>query len=198
MAEKIIFATSNKGKVATLRRHIERLGLNVRVVQQPLDLIEPQAGSAIEVARSKARQAHGQLQQAVLVDDSSFHITALGGFPGPYIKYMLETVGIEGIIDFMKGKPDRSAYFLSALVYIDVTGTEHTFADAPYRGSITEVIDDYDAEAAWSELFKIFIPQGSEKVLARMTPDDHAKIDRAQTNAYEAFCLWMKDTWVQQ
>src|SRR5690606_18904831 len=94
-------------------------GVDIEVVQKPLDLIEPQAFTAAEVAKVKAHQAYEMLQKPVLVDDSSFHIVALGGFPGPYIKYMLETVGAEGIMKFMQGQTDRSAYFMSSLVFID-------------------------------------------------------------------------------
>src|SRR5690606_16109667 len=53
--------------------------------QSKLDLIEPQADTAEEIATVKARQAWKQLDKAVLVDDSSFHIAALKGFPGPYL-----------------------------------------------------------------------------------------------------------------
>jgi len=192
MTHEITFATSNKGKALSMQRHIDRLGIDAIIIQAPLELTEPQADTATEVAQAKAKQAYAQLKKAVLVDDSSFHISALGGFPGPYIKYMLSTIGIEGIIDFMKDKTDRSAYFLSSLVYIDDQGDEHVFSDAPYRGVITEAIDQYTSETAWSDLYKIFIPTGSDKVLARMTPDDHAKVDKKQTNSYEEFCHWIK------
>jgi len=191
--QEITFATSNKGKVASMQRELERAGVKATIVQVPLELIEPQADTATEVAQAKARQAYAQLKRPVLVDDSSFHIAALGGFPGPYIKYMLSTIGIEGIMEFMDGRTDRSAYFLSSLVYIDEQGKEHVFSDSPYRGQITETIDEHDAEAAWSDLFKIFIPAGSDKTLARMTPDDHAKVNQHQVNAYEEFCLWVKN-----
>lgn len=191
MTQEITFATGNKGKVASMQRHIAQSGIDAVVIQAPLDLTEPQADTATEVALSKAKQAYAQLKKPVLVDDSSFHISALGGFPGPYIKYMLTTIGVEGIIDFMKGKADRTAYFLSSLVYVDDRGEEHVFSDAPYWGVISEAIDEYDSEIAWSDLFKIFIPNGSDKVLARMTPADHERVDKKQANSYEEFCKWL-------
>lgn len=164
------------------------------MTQQALDLTEPQADTATEVAKAKALQAFEALGQPVLVDDSSFHISVLGGFPGPYIKYMLSTIGLEGIISFMKDKKDRSAYFLSSLVFVDAEGEMHVFEDEPYHGVITDEIDQYDSETAWSELYKIFIPNGSKKVLARMTPEDRLRTDAKQVNAYESFCIWVNDT----
>lgn len=191
--KEIIFATSNKGKVGTLRRHIERAGLDIVVTQMPLDLPEIQADTATEVAKAKAAEAYRQLHQAVLVDDSAFHIDALGGFPGPYIKYMLETIGIEGIMSIMEGKTDRGAYFLSSLVFIDDEGEMDIFEDAPYYGVIADEIDDFHSEIAWSALSKIFIPTGSNKVLARMTSEDHGLVDKKDkhANSYEHFIHWL-------
>lgn len=191
--KKVIFATGNKGKVHSMRRHLKRANVDIKLVQKALNLLEPQAETATEVAKTKARQAYQQLGCPVLVDDSSFHIAALGGFPGAFIKYMLTTIGISGIMEFMQGKTDRSAYFLSSLVYIDEQGDEYIFEDEPYHGVITEEIDDYDSETSWSELYKIFIPKGSNKVLARMTDTDKAEIDKKQGHSsYEEFCLWIK------
>jgi non-canonical purine NTP pyrophosphatase (RdgB/HAM1 family) len=192
--QTIIFATSNDGKVKSLQRRFERLGVEgFKITKRTLDLIEPQAVSSTEVAKYKAKQAFDVMQKPILVDDSSFHISALGGFPGPFIKYMLETIGIEGILSFMNGKEDRSAYFLSTLVYIDESGNEHVFEDEPYYGVITNKIEDYESTKAWSKLSKIFIPTGSDKVLALMTDEDHARIDEKITNSYEKFCIWLKE-----
>jgi len=199
MSRQIIFATGNNGKVATLKRHLAAHDLDIDVIQRSLDLIEPQADTAAEVAKSKAEQAYGQLKCSLVVDDSSFHIAMLGGFPGPYVKYMLTTIGIDGIMEFMKGRTDRDAYFLSTLVYIDENGETHVFDDSPYHGVITEAIDDYDDETNWGDLHKVFIPNGSDKVLARMTKEDHARVSNGRQDAYEDFVRWLKtnDTSVQ-
>ena len=193
MPKEIIFATGNKGKVITLQHHADRQGIDIRIIQQSLDLLEPQADTAKEVALSKALQAYAQLKRPVLVDDSSFHIAALGGFPGPYIKYMLTTIGVEGIIDFMRGKKERRAYFLSSLVYIDELGKPTSFDGAPYEGVITHEIDNVTDESAWSDLYKIFIPVRSDKTLARMTHDDRARIDKDRVSAYASFCEWINN-----
>lgn len=193
MRTEITFATGNKGKVASLRHSLERRGItNVTIVQEPLELTEPQAESAEEVALAKARQAYQLLGRPVLVDDSSFHITALGGFPGPYIKYMLTTIGIEGILKIMEGREDRSAYFLSFLVFIDEKGNEHTISGAPLHGVIALRADTFENETAWSDLYKIFIPDGSDKVLARMSQEEHAAMKREGQGPYSTFAQWLK------
>lgn len=188
---EVIFVTGNNGKVQSMRRHINELGADIGIIQKKMDIIEPQADNSTEVAQFKAKQAYDILHKPVLVDDSSFHITALGGFPGPYIKYMLTSIGIDGILSFMKGKTDRSAYFTSSLVYIDELGKEHIFEDSPLRGVITETIDNYESEKSWSELFKIFIPNGFDKVLARMTDEERNKMQTNDDKSYRDFCLWI-------
>lgn len=188
----IIFATTNQGKVASLRRALDGVGLNfIDIDARSLDIIEPQADSCEEIAVSKAKQAFNLLHLPVLVDDSSFHIAALGGFPGVYAKYMNETLGATGIIDFMKDKTDRSAHFDGALVYVDESGIQHVFRQVPYRGVIAEGIHSMDDATAWSELHKIFIPTGSDKVLGEMTDDDFKKLASDDTK-HEKFAMWLR------
>lgn len=192
--KKIIFVTTNNGKVATLRRSLDKAGMkDVEIDARSLDIIEPQADTCEEVALSKARQAYDLLKEPVLVDDSSFHITALGSFPGVYAKYMIDTLGAEGIVDFMKEKKDRSAHFEGVLVYIDNKGEEHIFSEEPYRGRITEEVHEITHEAPWSALFKIFIPDGCDKVLGNMSANDvHSSPDRPP-NKYKLFTDWLKN-----
>lgn len=191
--KRIIFATSNTGKVATLQNHMERANLDVVIEQKKLDLIEPQADSAEEIAKVKAHQAWQQLGKAVLVDDSSFHISALNGFPGPYIKPMLATIGIEGILRLLKGHKDRSAAFISSLVFIDAQGKEHIFDDDPYEGSIAGQASPVEAAEAWSDLFKVFIPKGETKVLAELTIDERHDVQPDRVDAYVKFVEWLKE-----
>ncbi|HMS93239.1 MAG TPA: non-canonical purine NTP pyrophosphatase [Candidatus Saccharibacteria bacterium] len=189
----IIFATSNTGKVTSLKYHLKRHSVHVTVQQRPLDLIEPQADTAKEIARVKARQAWEQLHQPILVDDSSFHITALNGFPGPYIKPMLQTVGIGGILRLMEGYDDRSAAFISSLVYIDKDGIEHIFDDDPYTGTVALAASTKKKAGAWSDLHQIFIPTGCDKVLAELSRDQHTNVQPERVDSYTKFAEWMED-----
>ena len=194
--KEIVFATSNNGKIASLKGHIAAHGLDISIVQQPLDLIEPQANTAAEVAAVKARQAYEILKKPVLVDDSSFHIVSLGGFPGPYIKYMLETVKIEGILELMEGKIDRRAYFASSLVFVDDAGEIHAFDGQDPVGEIVTEIDTVDHERAWSDLWKIFSPPGFDgKTYSQFTDDDFAvhRVEKDTGSAYEAFAKWLEE-----
>ena len=187
----LYFATGNKGKFLSLQKYLKEYGVDVELKQAPLDLVEPQATTATEVARSKAEQAYAQLNAPVVVDDSSFHIRALGGFPGPYIKYMLSTIGIEGILEFLSHHEDRSAYFLSTLVYIDEFGKEHIFEDEPYGGTIADSIVTIDREESWSDLYKVFIPDGATKTLVELSAAERKSLAK-NGDSYGKFAQFIK------
>ena len=79
------------------------------------------------IARAKAEYAWKVLQEPVMVDDTGFFIRALRGFPGPYAAYVLDTIGMEGILRLLEGEADRSAYFETAIGYADEEGTVRIF-----------------------------------------------------------------------
>jgi non-canonical purine NTP pyrophosphatase (RdgB/HAM1 family) len=191
----IIFATTNPGKVASLQKYCDLAGLQVKVEAKPLTLVEIQADTALEVARAKAAEAYRQLGQPLVVDDSELRITALNGFPGPYQKAMTEKLGPEGFVRLLQGYDDRSAYFISNLVYVDAEGIHHEFSDDPYWGTIAEAVDTIERENAWGPLWKIFIPKGLSVTTSQLSVEEkHAyDNDRDDVDAYKKFAAWYKE-----
>ena len=97
MAQHTIhFVTGNSGKFATMKKYADAAG--IAALQKDIPLIEPQAETTHEISASKAKQAFAILQTPLCVHDAGMHIDALNGFPGPYVKYMLKTIGIEGLL----------------------------------------------------------------------------------------------------
>lgn len=74
------------------------------------------------IAREKARYAFERLNIPLIVDDTAFYIDALRGFPGPYAAYVLNTIGIGGILALMEGKQEKAAHFVTAIAYADNKG----------------------------------------------------------------------------
>ncbi len=191
---ELLFATSNNAKAATLQQYFDTLGIEVKVVAKGLDLIEQQADDALEVAESKARQAFATLGVPLVVDDSAFHIPALGGFPGVYQKYIIDTIGPEGILKLMEGVKDRSAYFISNLVYADDEGKLFSFSDNKYWGSVSTTYDP-DGKYEWGAMGKIFIPKGSDVVVTDLSHDERYALGKAAglEDAYAVFAAWYKE-----
>lgn len=113
----------------------------VTVERVALDLLEIQSENLEDIAKAKAADAYRQIRKPLIVDDTSFAVDALNGFPGPYAAYVLSTIGNRGILKLMEGAGNRKAHFTTAIGYADengirvFTGAVHgTVTDAP-RGA---------------------------------------------------------------
>ena len=93
--------------------------LGIRLERVALDLPEPQGLDVVAVAREKARAAHGRLGRPVVVEDTSLELAALGGFPGPLVRWLLEAAGPAAIARILDGFEDRSARARCAAVAWD-------------------------------------------------------------------------------
>src|SRR5690606_9548162 len=103
--KEIHFITSNKGKILSL---VNRLPKDrFIVIGEKIDLMEMQGNTAAEISELKAKLAFEKLGKPLIVQDSALHIPALNGFPGPYIKYIQDTIGPEGLLKLIEGL-DRS------------------------------------------------------------------------------------------
>ena len=104
MLGEIVFVTSSDDK----HREAEAiLGMPLR--REKLDLEEPQSLDVVAVARAKAMAAAARLGRAVLVEDTALELAALGGFPGPLIRWLLASAGAAAIPRLLDGFPDRRA-----------------------------------------------------------------------------------------
>jgi XTP/dITP diphosphohydrolase len=113
--------TSNAGKAAEVAAFFGGL---LEVDHVVLDVPEHRSNDIAEIAREKARYAFRQLNIPLIVDDTGFFIEALGGFPGPYAAYVLNSIGNAGILKLMEGISDRNARFTTGIAYADERGTE--------------------------------------------------------------------------
>lgn len=168
--QAINFITSNKGKFLALERALkaENAG-EVEVVAQDLDLLEPQFDTVKEVSLYKAQRAFEMLQKPVLVEDGGFCIAALNEFPGVYTKYVIKTIGADGIIKLLEGVEDRRARFISYATYIDAAGTVRQFERKGGEVDICCRKVNIDSPYAWSELWKIIYVKKYGKALCEMS-----------------------------
>jgi non-canonical purine NTP pyrophosphatase (RdgB/HAM1 family) len=90
--DDLVFVTSNPGKL----REAEAV-LGRPLDHSEVDLPELQTLDLEEVVRGKARAAWERLGRPVLVEDTGLELAGLGGFPGPLVRWLLTSVGPEGI-----------------------------------------------------------------------------------------------------
>ncbi|HUO86303.1 MAG TPA: non-canonical purine NTP pyrophosphatase [Thermoanaerobaculia bacterium] len=87
-----VLVTGNRHKVAEAERILGR-----PVEQLALDLPEIQSLDLREVLAAKAAEAWRRLGRPLIVEESGLDLPALGGFPGPLVRWMLEAAGAAGI-----------------------------------------------------------------------------------------------------
>lgn len=189
--QTIYLVTGNSGKVASLQRKLEKYDINVE--QKKMDLFEIQANTLEEVSIDKAKQAFKILNKPLVVDDSGFFINDLNGFPGVYTKYILESIGVNGIMDIMSNKENRKCFFESVVTFIDINGKVTVFKGDIEEGFISNEIDTQERTEAWSELWKIFIPSGYDKTLSQFTPEERKErsFKKNGSTAFKKFADWI-------
>ena len=103
--KELVFITSNQNKL----REVEQI-LGMKLRHKDLDISEIQDIEVRKVIEEKAKSAYRLVGEPVLVEDSGLYINALNRFPGALIKWVLHSIGNEGICRLLLDKEDRSAY----------------------------------------------------------------------------------------
>ncbi len=169
---KINFITSNKGKIKSLENSLKVNNLDVQICAQNLDIMEPQFDTVQEVSKYKALKAFEILKEPVLVEDGGFSVFGLKGFPGVYTKYVLKTLGADGILKLMHGIENRSAKFISVATFINKDGDIFQFEREGGEFEISKEQVDIQSPFAWSELWKIIYLKEYNKNLCELSEQE--------------------------
>ncbi len=175
-----------------MQNHLKPFGVDVERAR--VKLIEPQADTVQEVAFSKAMQAYSVLKKPLIVEDGAFVIDELNGFPGPYIKFILKTLGAERLLKFSKIVKAKSARFLDSVVFVDSKGKFKSFDDDYYRGTLANKLDETSNPEIWSDLWRIFIPTGAKKTLSAMSYAERQEVESHLNykSTFTRFSEWYK------
>jgi non-canonical purine NTP pyrophosphatase (RdgB/HAM1 family) len=178
--KEIIFATTNKGKLAEAR---EILGFDVMGSGLPID--EIQSLDPVEVATKKALSYFRELGKPILVEDVSLSFEVMGKLPGTYINDFSKELGNRGLIDLLSGYSSRKATAQTTLVYCDKDGNPHVFIGIMEGKISSEEMGENGF--GWDP---IFIPDGSGKTLAQMDMNEKNKYSM-RVKALLQFRDWM-------
>jgi non-canonical purine NTP pyrophosphatase (RdgB/HAM1 family) len=114
----------------------------------------------------------------VLIDDTSLTFHALGQLPGPYIKWFLSELKLEGCCRLLDSFDSRQATARVTLGLYD--GKNMNIFDAEMPGSIADHPRG-DGGFGWNP---IFIPEGSDKTYAEMN-DQELELDAVRKKAVD-------------
>jgi len=87
-----------------------------KIVAKKIELPEFQ-GEPDDISKEKCKIAAKEVQGPVIVEDTCLCFNALGGLPGPYIKWFLEKLKPEGLHKLLSGWEDKSAYALCTFAF---------------------------------------------------------------------------------
>ena len=154
--------TGNKGKIKEIE---EILGAD-KVEQLEVDLKEIQGVDAEKIMRAKLLEALNQTSGELLVDDTSLYFDCTPGLPGPLIKWFLETQGTNGLAGMAAKLGNTKARATTMFGYAK-SATDMHFFSGTLEGTI---VSPRGGEGfGWDAIFQ---PDGSDKTLAEMSPDE--------------------------
>jgi len=152
------FVTGNAGKLAEARR-IVGPGLESVAV----DLPEIQSLDLEEVLEAKAAAARSGVAGAIVVEETGLELSALGGFPGPLVRWMLASVGAEGIARCALALGDARAVARCVLLAVD--GERHLSAEGSTTGNLVLPARGQGG-FGWDS---VFVPDGETRTYGEMS-----------------------------
>ncbi len=173
MNHPIYFVTGNSNKFSEAQQQIPSLQ------QVDFDLPEEQSLDPQYVIRKKLEAGLKQHPGPMIVEDTSLYLDGLNGFPGPLVKWMLQSVGNQGIYNLCVGVHDRKAVVKTVIGYSDGNGDIQFFEGAIHG----QIVEPYGNDGFGFD--QIFQPDGISETFAEMGGEFKAEFSM-RTIAFQA------------
>lgn len=178
--DKLILVSSNPNKGIEAERILGQPLLRVSLV-----LPEIQAATVEDITRYKLETARSKGYGRLVVEDVSLGFDALGNFPGPYVRWLLEAAGGSGLAAIAYALNNRAARAQCCVAYWN--GSQGTVFLGECAGEIL-VQPRGDKHFGWDAWFQ---PLGSEKTFAEMTPEEKDRVSH-RGDAYRKLAAYLK------
>jgi inosine triphosphate pyrophosphatase len=155
----IYFITGNKNKLAEAREFISE------IESYEIDLPEIQEVDARKIIKEKLLEGLKHKKGEFIVEDTSLYLDALGGLPGPLIKWFLKTIGGQGLYDIAKAFNNFNAQAKTVIGYAK-NAHEINFFEGTVEGIIVE--PRVETDFGWDNIFQ---PDGYQVSFAEMGKD---------------------------
>lgn len=173
--KNLYFITGNKGKLA----EIESI-LGIKLQNIALDLDEIQEMDIEKIVRKKAIDAYSKIKQPLIVDDGGVYFETWNGFPGPLVKFIDKTGGVDLVLRMLKNETNRNIVLKAAIGYHDGKDVQ------VFIGEIkAKIAQEPKGTNGWS-WDTIFIPESLDKTLAELTNEEKNEISHRR-KAIEKF-----------
>jgi len=189
---KIAFVTGNPMKANEVTKILSKDGatrgptdgtslVDLRLLN--VDLPEIQEINTEAIAKSKAIQAAQLAGGPCVVEDTSLQFSALGGMPGPYIKWFQAKLKAEGLHKILNAYDDKSATAVCTLAFCPAPHADPVLFTGKAKGKI--IAPDESRGTGWDT---IFVPDGED------LPYSELSIERKNSLSHrgKAVRLWAK------
>ena len=166
---EIKMVTGNSYKLNEITGILSEYDIKVRGLDLPTE--EIQSKSLRRIVLHKALSIMELMNPIYIVEDSGLFITALNDFPGPYSKYIYESIGCKGILKLMRGVEDRTAVFRTVVAAVILPNTVKLF-----EGEVSGHISRVEKGEYGFGFDPIFIPEGMNKTLAEVEMEEKNKV----------------------
>lgn len=184
MIKKVTYITGNQKKFANAQAFLGEVG--IEAIQKTVKIEEIQSNSAIDIAIRKAEDAFKVVGEPLFVNDASWIIPSLGGFPGPYMRYIVEWLSLDDILVLMKNKANRQIILRDTIVYVDKNGQKVFSHD-----SVGEILEEPQGEPRGPFITQIISLRGDGTSIAE---DDYVGFSSEEAKLWREFSDWLKSS----
>ncbi|XP_050425587.1 inosine triphosphate pyrophosphatase isoform X3 [Adelges cooleyi] len=179
--KEIVFVTGNAKKleeVVQMFINFYKGTVPFAISSKNVDLPEHQ-GEQDDICKMKARAAYDIIKGPCIVEDTSLCFNALGGLPGPYVKWFLQKTGPEGLHRMLHGFQDKSAMAVCTVAYVNELGEIELFKGET-EGSIVE--PKTEETFGWDSCFQ---PEGYNVTFAEMPKSEKNRISHRKKAMFQ-------------
>ena len=174
----------NFDQPSSLSQTVNSSLVNLRLIN--VDLPEIQEVNTEAIAKEKALLGAQLAGGPCVVEDTALKFTALGGMPGPYIKWFQERLGSEGLYNILTAYEDKSAQAVCTLAFCPYPHADPVLFTGVTHGTIVEPVPGQGF--GWDS---IFVPDGSDKPFSQMTTLEKNELSH-RGKAVRQWAAWLK------
>lgn len=173
----IYFCSTNNWKKIKLQKDISQYSKNILLEIVDFEINEIQDINCENVSKNKVIEVYKKINKPCIAMDSWLYISSLNNFPWSYVKMTLETIWIIWIMELIKNKSDKQFEIRNCLSYYDWENLKQ-FTEVINWNISNEIYPLINNDYAWSDLYKIIIPNWYNITLAEMTNDIYLEWDK--------------------
>mgnify|MGYP000851185639 FL=1 len=168
----ITFITGNSNKLEEVRSILKtnQYETNYSIKSLDIDLSEVQ-GEPEYVIQEKCKSVRLQLNGPIIVEDTSLCFNALGGLPGPYIKWFMKKIGLEGLTKLLLGYEDKTIEAKCIFAYQENKDSKIHYFTGITKGTLVEPRGNMNF--GWDA---VFLPEGYSETYGEMDSESKNSI----------------------